>query len=332
MKKISLTIIFLAISLLTTSFVRAKVNTSTQDNSSIGITDKDSTTVIYAELADRIIAEAQKYLGTRYRAGGKGPDSFDCSGFTSFIYKQFGYTLSPSSVTQAKEGTEVETSASDGWKNMQIGDIVVFSGRRNSKKPGHVGIYTGPGKNGSGFEFIHAARDGIRYSNVDEPYYAARFIGVRRILPDFTGTSGTTRNPAMTGTITKDLKIIIHPDGRWEPDKDSSTRMDSLSRNILLLPDGSWCMVPKQSEATATNTNEPAPSIPVSEIKANQNSDNSKAQNNNNGTKARYHKIRKGDTLYKIARRNGTTVNVLCELNSISSSEKLHIGQKIRIR
>ena len=284
-------------------------------------------------LAQQIVQEAEKYLGTRYRSGGKGPDSFDCSGFTSFVYKQFGYTLSPSSVTQATEGTEVETSASDSWKNMQIGDIVVFSGRRNSKRPGHVGIYTGPGRNGSGFEFIHAARDGIRYSNVDEPYYAARFIGVRRILPDFTGTSGTTRNPAMTRTITKDLKIIIHPDGKWEPDKDSSTGMDSLSRNILLLPDGSWCMAAEQPKAAAaTNTNEPAPSIPVSEIKANQNSDNSKAQNNNNGTKARYHKIRKGDTLYKLARRNGTTVNVLCELNGISSSEKLHIGQRIRIR
>lgn len=284
-------------------------------------------------LAQQIVQETEKYLGTRYRSGGKGPDSFDCSGFTSFIYKQFGYTLSPSSVTQAKEGTEVETSASNGWKDMQIGDIVVFSGRRNSKRPGHVGIYTGPGRNGSGFEFIHAARDGIRYSNVDEPYYAARFIGVRRILPDFTGTSGTTRNPAMTGTITKDLKIIIHPDGKWEPDKDNGTGMDSLSRNILLLPDGSWCMAAERPKtAAATSTNEAASSTPASEIKTGQDSDNNQTQNDNNGTKARYHKIRKGDTLYKIARRNGTTVNALCELNGISSSEKLHIGQRIRIR
>lgn len=266
-------------------------------------------------LAQQMVQEAEKYLGTRYRSGGKGPDSFDCSGFTSFIYKQFGYTLSPSSVTQAKEGTAVETSASDGWKNLQTGDIVVFSGRRISKRPGHVGIYTGPGRNGSGFEFIHAARDGIRYSNIDEPYYAARFIGVRRILPDFTGTQSTSKD----SLFTKDFRIIIHPNGKWEFDRADSTSKDTLSCRILLMPDGSWSMV----KASSRNSSSGIHTEQKSNIGKSQSDDSSKAE---------YHIIKKGDTLYKIAKRNKTTINALCELNGIAETMTLQLGQKIRIR
>ena len=47
---------------------------------------------------------------------------------------------------------------------------------------------------------------------------------------------------------------------------------------------------------------------------------------------AKYHKIRKGDTLYGIARKYGTTVNALCRLNRISRNSILRVGRTIRVR
>lgn len=267
------------------------------------------------ELAQNIVKEAEKYLGAKYRSGGKGPDSFDCSGFTSFIYKKFGYNLSSSSASQINDGTAVETSGEENWKNLQLGDIVVFSGRARSKKPGHVGIYTGPGKDSSGFEFIHAARDGVRYSNVDEPYYSARFLCVRRILPDFTGTQSTSKD----SLFTKDFRIIIHPNGKWEFDRADSTGKDTLSCRILLMPDGSWSMV----KASSRNSSSGIHTEQKSNIGKSQSDDSSKAE---------YHIIKKGDTLYKIAKHNRTTFNALCKLNGIAETMTLQLGQKIRIR
>lgn len=45
-----------------------------------------------------------------------------------------------------------------------------------------------------------------------------------------------------------------------------------------------------------------------------------------------YHTVRSGDTLGKIALRYGTTVNNLCKLNNMRSTDIIHVGQKIRVR
>lgn len=57
------------------------------------------------------------------------------------------------------------------------------------------------------------------------------------------------------------------------------------------------------------------------------------ASNNTSRTSGvKYHRIRKGDNLYNIARRNGTTVSKLCKLNGLSKNTVLRPGQKIRVR
>ena len=58
----------------------------------------------------------------------------------------------------------------------------------------------------------------------------------------------------------------------------------------------------------------------------------SASSSNNRGSGAKYHRIRKGDNLYDLARRNGTTVDKLCRLNGLKKNTILHLGQKIKLR
>lgn len=117
-----------------------------------------------------IVAYAKKYLGSKYVYGGNSPSGFDCSGFTSYIYKHFGYSLARSSSAQASNGKAVNRS------NLQAGDIICFSRSSGSKKIGHVGIYIGGG------QFIHAAnsRKGVITSKVDGAGFY--FVCARRII------------------------------------------------------------------------------------------------------------------------------------------------------
>ncbi len=68
----------------------------------------DSVTLSAAQVADLLIEEAYKHIGTPYRYGARGPKAFDCSGFTSYVYRRFGIALSHSSRDQARDGRAVE--------------------------------------------------------------------------------------------------------------------------------------------------------------------------------------------------------------------------------
>ena len=112
----------------------------------------------------KVVEYAKKYLGHKYVYGTAGPDTFDCSGFTSYVYKHFGYSLSRTSGGQRSNGKEVKKA------NLKAGDIVCFSG--------HVGIYIGENN------FIHAAnpKKGIIITSLSNSYYAKTYITARRII------------------------------------------------------------------------------------------------------------------------------------------------------
>lgn len=127
-------------------------------------------------LLNDLLAEARTHLGKRYSRGSKGPKAFDCSGFSSYVYRQFGYQLSPSSRDQYRQGESVER------KELRKGDLVFFKGRSTKGGVGHVGIVVDADEDGN-FKFIHAATSsGIVISSCQEPYYAKRYIGSRRII------------------------------------------------------------------------------------------------------------------------------------------------------
>ena len=128
------------------------------------------------EYISDLLGPAATFIGTHYRSGGKKPGGFDCSGFTSYIFSQFGISLNASSRSQYTQGQEIPTD------QLRPGDLVFFSGRAVShKRVGHVGIVTEICSDGT-FKFIHSAcSKGVVISHSQEPYYSRRYIGARRV-------------------------------------------------------------------------------------------------------------------------------------------------------
>lgn len=133
-------------------------------------------------IANEMIEYAKQFLGTRYRRGAKGPSAFDCSGFTSYIFKQFGIMLSAASRTQSTQGESVKLS------DARPGDLMFFSGSGAGKNVGHVGMIVDIDNETGVISFIHASTSkGIAIDNYpDGGYYSRRFISVRRVLTDDT--------------------------------------------------------------------------------------------------------------------------------------------------
>lgn len=127
-------------------------------------------------LANQIIDYAAQYLGRPYKHGAKGPSRFDCSGFTSYVFKEYGIELSPSSRTQALQGEEISTD------QVRPGDLLFFGGRAAGKTVGHVALAVDVDNEGV-ITFIHAStRKGITYDRSDDAYYKKRYLGARRVI------------------------------------------------------------------------------------------------------------------------------------------------------
>ena len=123
-----------------------------------------------AGLREQILTVARKQLGDPYRAGGAGPDSFDCGGFTQFVFKRaLGMDIARTSRGQYQQVQRVKT------KEALPGDLVFFfEGGAH-----HVGIYLGDG------QMIDAPRPGKRISvnPISGSWWGRSFTGIGRILP-----------------------------------------------------------------------------------------------------------------------------------------------------
>lgn len=107
------------------------------------------------ELRTAIVDYAMQYLGNKYVHGGRNlAGGTDCSGFTSYIYKDFGYSLS-----RTPGGQYSTNGRSIGYDEIQPGDIICYG----KSKCTHVGLYIGDG------QIIHSAnsRKGVIISAAD---------------------------------------------------------------------------------------------------------------------------------------------------------------------
>ncbi|MFC7062448.1 S-layer homology domain-containing protein [Halobacillus seohaensis] len=124
---------------------------------------------------------ANKYSGTPYNYGGTTPSGFDCSGYTSYVFKQAGIDLPRTSSSQYGIGDYVSKS------NLKSGDLVFFGSSPGSSSVSHVGIYTSNGN------FISATSSkGVDERSVNDPYYwGDRYIGAKRIVEESTSTASS---------------------------------------------------------------------------------------------------------------------------------------------
>ena len=141
----------------TTNKKEEKPSTTTKPDTSSNTTSAGGSSVV---------SYAKQFIGSKYKYGGTTPSGFDCSGFTQYIYKNFGVNLNRTAAAQYSNGVAVT--------QLQAGDLVMFG------KSGinHVGIYIG------GNQFIHAAneRSGVRIDSLSTGYYKTNYVGARRIF------------------------------------------------------------------------------------------------------------------------------------------------------
>ena len=125
-----------------------------------------------------ILDYASKFKGTRYLLGATGPNRFDCSGFTSYVFSKFGYRLQRTSREQVNDGKVIAKN------ELKPGDLVFFNGRRaGCSRIGHVGIVTSADNENETFEFIHAScSKGVTVSKSTEAYFDKRYVKACRVI------------------------------------------------------------------------------------------------------------------------------------------------------
>ena len=120
-----------------------------------------------------LVDTAKQHLGTRYVYGGASPSGFDCSGFTMYVYGQFGYSLPHTATGQWQSGLGTKIWSISA---LQPGDLVFFNdpSRNAGKACSHAGIYIGNG------QFIHSSSsrsNGVIVSDLTSGYYNTYFVG-----------------------------------------------------------------------------------------------------------------------------------------------------------
>lgn len=122
-------------------------------------------------IIEKAISCAISLLGVPYVYGGRGPSSFDCSGFTTYVLEEVGIERVGNSVAQGNND-EWEKIA---YEDLQRGDLLIFTDTAG-REIGHVGIYLGEGR------FIHASSGSAKSVTIStlSGSYLERFLWGRR--------------------------------------------------------------------------------------------------------------------------------------------------------
>ncbi len=122
--------------------------------------------------ADKLISVAKSKLGCKYVRGAEGPNTFDCSGFTQWCYKQIGIKIPRTVATQSKAGSAVDLKDRSKWK---AGDLLCRVGGGSSN---HVMMYIGNG------QMIHSPQTGdvVKIQSVDSYRKGKAYTHVRRFI------------------------------------------------------------------------------------------------------------------------------------------------------
>ncbi len=128
--------------------------------------------------AVRVMATADRYVGTRYTWGGETPSTgFDCSGFVQYVFSRHGVALPRTSRQMAVVGRKLPVRVA----SLRRGDLIFFS--QSGGRVDHVAIYAG------GNRILHSSKSGggVRYDDLSSKrgrWFADRMVGARRVVAD----------------------------------------------------------------------------------------------------------------------------------------------------
>lgn len=153
-----------------TDVVRVKDTIEAKRTSVVNFARSTVSSAVVSPNRSVLMSRANSLRGTPYRFGSSGGGSFDCSGFTSYIFRKVGIRLPRSAAEQFNVGTKVAGSG------LRVGDLVFFRNTAGRRGISHVGIFNGKSS------FIHASSGGhaVRIDSLKSGYYASHFAGGRR--------------------------------------------------------------------------------------------------------------------------------------------------------
>ena len=158
------------------------ISTSSVDNTTNGNTSQESTQAPSnnennvsgtqsSSKVQAIVNTAKAQIGKKKAWGAEGPNAFDCSGLTYYIYKQNGITIPRTSREQSNFGTTVSKS------NLQPGDLLFFS-TDGSGGVSHVGIYVGNGQ----MVHVSSSKNSVISTSINTSYWQKAYIRAKRVL------------------------------------------------------------------------------------------------------------------------------------------------------
>jgi LysM repeat protein len=325
----------------------------------------DSTRVNYlspneSSLLDSVVHYGKLFLNTPYHYGSPGTSSFDCSGFTSYVFRNFGYNLERSSVDQSKQFDPVDRT------QLKTGDLVFFSGRRRSKNVGHVGIVVSAKENGE-FNFIHAAvSNGVTISSSSESYYTKRFLKASRVIG--ANPLLTVFHKIITKTFKNEPEAPKHAQAKVQPQSQSPVQLASTVKQTKKIIPAEYHRVKsgetlssiaqkygmtiaelkkknnikgnklslkqrikvKDEETIIETVNVPATNPTRIAGNTTNKAESSKTDQEVASEVSTSHTVKKGETLSSIAKLYNISVAELKKINNIHAG-KLRLGQELKL-
>lgn len=349
LKKQIFFLLLLIFSTLLSKAEKLSENQITSANDSIKI---DYLSPNQISITDSIINFGKIFLNTPYRYGSSGTSSFDCSGFTSHVYRNFGYNLDRSSADQAHQFDTVKRD------QLKCGDLVFFGGRRKSSRVGHVGIVVASKEDGN-FDFIHASvQKGVIISNSEEDYYKNRYIKANRVICEQSMLAVAPCDAVRKNTFADKMistpvavpaketkKVIPAKYHRVKSGENLSTIADKYGMSVaelkrkndlkgskikakqkLLIKDRETILVVETIQLAENKSVEKTKSAVADNAEAT----NTESLTNETSRALTSHKVQKGETLFSISIIYNISVKDLKKINNLSSS-KINFGDEIKL-
>ena len=256
-----------------------------------------------------IVNFGKQFLGVRYRFGGRTPAGFDCSGFTVYVFNQFGIRLNPTSATQDTQFPTISRQ-----QDLRVGDLVFFEGRTQNQRVGHVGIVSEVFPNGT-FRFIHASvSQGVTISHSTEQYWAVRYLRGGRVLPDevVMASSGqrTRMEPTPPATNRRTRLVNNNQNNAFTPIASTTQSATSVVNEPIVL-------VNQSSTAPLTNNrnNNDTPPIVLINNDVIRRDDTHVPPPETTNAEQRTHLVQSGETLFSISRQYNVSVEQIRQWN-----------------